>query len=41
MEPYEVNVDPLLINKVSDILQELKIEPVIKVNDKSFIKRTY
>lgn len=38
VEPYEVNVDPLLINKVSDILQELKIEPVIKVNDKVFLR---
>lgn len=38
VEPYEVNVDPLLINKVSDILQELKIESVIKVNDKVLLR---
>lgn len=31
VEPYEVNVDPLLLNKVHDILHELKIDPVIKV----------
>lgn len=41
VEPYEVNVDPLLINKVSDILQELKIEPVIKVNDKVLLREYY
>lgn len=32
VEPYEVNVDPLILNKVYNILQEFKIEPVIKVN---------
>jgi len=32
VEPYEVNVDPLILNKVYDILQEFNIEPVIKVN---------
>jgi len=32
VEPFEVNVDPLILNKVYDILQELNIEPVIKVN---------
>lgn len=31
IEPYEVNVDPLLLDKVHDILHELKIDPVIKV----------
>jgi len=30
VEPYEVNVDPLILNKVYDILQEFNIEPVIK-----------
>ncbi|XP_060872355.1 dosage compensation regulator [Metopolophium dirhodum] len=30
VEPYEVNVDPLILNKVYNILQELNIEPVIK-----------
>jgi ATP-dependent RNA helicase A len=33
IEPYEVNVDPLLLNKVYDILQELNIQPVIQVNN--------
>lgn len=30
VEPYEVNVDPLILNKVYDILKEFNIEPVIK-----------
>lgn len=32
VEPYEVNVDPLLLDKVHNILQELNIEPVFTVN---------
>jgi len=32
VEPYEVNVDPSLLDKVYNVLQEFKIEPVIKVN---------
>jgi len=32
VKPYEVNVNPLLLNKVYDILKEFNIEPVIKVN---------
>jgi len=32
VEPYEVNVDPLILDKVYNILQEFNIEPVIKVN---------
>ncbi|XP_008183325.1 ATP-dependent RNA helicase A-like [Acyrthosiphon pisum] len=30
VKPYEVNVDPLILNKVYNILQEFNIEPVIK-----------
>ncbi|XP_027854548.2 dosage compensation regulator isoform X1 [Aphis gossypii] len=33
VEPYEVNVDPLILNKVYDILKEFNIEPVIKKDD--------
>lgn len=32
VEPYEVNIDPLTFNKLYDVLQDLNIEPVIKVN---------
>ncbi|XP_050427766.1 dosage compensation regulator [Adelges cooleyi] len=28
IEPYEVNVDPGIINNVNDVLQEFKIEPI-------------
>ncbi|KAF0752625.1 dosage compensation regulator isoform X2 [Aphis craccivora] len=30
VEPYEVNINPLILNKVYDILKEFNIEPVIK-----------
>lgn len=36
VEPYEVNVNPLLLNKVYNILQELNIEPVLKVSDRVY-----
>jgi len=36
VEPYEVNVDPLLLNKVYNILQELNIEPVLKVSNRVY-----
>lgn len=32
VETYEVNVDPVLLNKVYNVLEELNIKPVIKVN---------
>lgn len=32
IETYEVNVNPVLLNKVYNVLEELNIKPVIKVN---------
>jgi len=31
VEPYEINIDPMILNKVYDVLHDLNIEPVIKV----------
>lgn len=36
VEPYEVNVDPMLLDKVYDILQKLNIEPILKVSNRCY-----